>query len=81
MSSEAYRAPEIPGGGDYSTSPQGLPPTSSAGFQPMQNAGGFDDLSRPVTYLCGDCDVRDLPGGSTRGHPGILKLILTVWVN
>ncbi|PSK45336.1 DNA-directed RNA polymerase I, II, and III subunit RPABC4 [Elsinoe australis] len=45
MSREAFQAPSIPTGGQ------------SSAFAPTQTTD-FGDTSKPVAYLCGDCDTK-----------------------
>jgi DNA-directed RNA polymerase I, II, and III subunit RPABC4 len=52
MSREQYTPPSLSqnGGGASSSQPQG-------GFN-ITGSTGFEDTSRPVHYLCGDCDTK-----------------------
>ena len=57
MSRESFQAPSL-------TQPLNGPTSSSqnaggsSAFAPQTSSGAFEDTSRPVGYLCGDCDTR-----------------------
>lgn len=56
MSREAYTPPQLQQGGQSSQNNA----SSGAGYGGFQvtGAGTFEDTTRPVHYLCGDCDTK-----------------------
>ena len=60
MSREQYTPPNLAGGASGSAGGAGpsssQQQTSQGGFNVTGNT--FEDLSRPVQYLCGDCDAK-----------------------
>ena len=56
MSREQYTPPSLGGQGGASSSQGGG--TNYGGFNISGAGGSFEDTTRPVHYLCGDCDAR-----------------------
>ena len=54
MSRETYQPPALTGGNNTGASSS----QQTGGIFNLANAGSYEDPSRPVQYLCGECDTK-----------------------
>jgi DNA-directed RNA polymerase subunit RPC12/RpoP len=59
MSRETYQPPALTGGSGSNTGAGGASSSQQAGgvFN-LANASSYEDTTRPVQYLCGECDTK-----------------------